>query len=39
MAKRYPQVLAVAEKLHTKVSQAAITALDGDNTRNAFSPT
>jgi 3'-phosphoadenosine 5'-phosphosulfate sulfotransferase (PAPS reductase)/FAD synthetase len=36
MAKRYPAPLAVAEKLHTEVSQAVFTALDGDNTKNGF---
>jgi 3'-phosphoadenosine 5'-phosphosulfate sulfotransferase (PAPS reductase)/FAD synthetase len=36
MAKRYPERLAVAEKLHTAVSQAVLAALDGDNTKNAF---
>jgi 3'-phosphoadenosine 5'-phosphosulfate sulfotransferase (PAPS reductase)/FAD synthetase len=38
MAGRYPEHLAVAEKLHADVSQAVIAALDGDNTKNAFSP-
>jgi 3'-phosphoadenosine 5'-phosphosulfate sulfotransferase (PAPS reductase)/FAD synthetase len=36
MAERYPKYLAIAEKLHTDVSQAVIAALDGDNTQNAF---
>jgi 3'-phosphoadenosine 5'-phosphosulfate sulfotransferase (PAPS reductase)/FAD synthetase len=38
MAKRYPEHLAVAEKLHTEVTQAVLAALDGDNTKNAFAP-
>lgn len=38
MAGRYPEHLAVAEKLHADVAQAVIAALDGDNTKNAFSP-
>jgi 3'-phosphoadenosine 5'-phosphosulfate sulfotransferase (PAPS reductase)/FAD synthetase len=36
MKGRYPQYLAVAEKLHADVSKAVIAALDGDNTQNAF---
>jgi 3'-phosphoadenosine 5'-phosphosulfate sulfotransferase (PAPS reductase)/FAD synthetase len=36
MAKHYPDHLAVAEQLHSKVSQAVVVALDGDNTRNAY---
>jgi 3'-phosphoadenosine 5'-phosphosulfate sulfotransferase (PAPS reductase)/FAD synthetase len=38
MARRYPDHLAVAEKLHATVSRAVIAALDGDNTQNDFSP-
>jgi hypothetical protein len=35
-AKSYPDLLAVAEKLHTEVSQAVLAALNSDNTKNAF---
>jgi hypothetical protein len=38
MATRYPEHLATAEKLHTAVEEAVIKALDGDNTKNAYSP-
>jgi hypothetical protein len=38
MAKRYPEHLATAEKLHGAVKQAVIEALDGDNTQNAHVP-
>jgi len=36
MARRYPEHLATAEKLHGAVAQAVIAALDGDNTQNVF---
>jgi 3'-phosphoadenosine 5'-phosphosulfate sulfotransferase (PAPS reductase)/FAD synthetase len=36
MVERYPDHLAVAEKLHADVSHAVLAALDGDNTQNAF---
>jgi 3'-phosphoadenosine 5'-phosphosulfate sulfotransferase (PAPS reductase)/FAD synthetase len=36
MSQNYPDLLKVAEGLHTKVSQAVISALDGDNTKNGF---
>lgn len=36
MRKRYPERLAVAEKLHEAVKHAVIEALDGDNTQNAY---
>jgi hypothetical protein len=38
MAERYPNELAVAEGLHTVVREAVLAALDGDNTKNAFTP-
>lgn len=38
MAQRYPKELAVAEGLHAEVSKAVVAALDGDNTKNAYSP-
>jgi 3'-phosphoadenosine 5'-phosphosulfate sulfotransferase (PAPS reductase)/FAD synthetase len=37
MAKRYPERLAVAEKLHDTVKHAVIEALDGDNTVSPIS--
>ena len=36
MARRAPDSLAIAEKLHAAVTHAVIAALDGDNTQNAF---
>jgi 3'-phosphoadenosine 5'-phosphosulfate sulfotransferase (PAPS reductase)/FAD synthetase len=36
MEKRYPEPLAVAEKLHSEVTQAVVAALNGDNTKNGF---
>ncbi|WP_420966829.1 phosphoadenosine phosphosulfate reductase family protein [Bradyrhizobium sp. B120] len=36
MAKRCPEALSVAEGLHNEVTKAAFSALDGDNTKNAF---
>jgi 3'-phosphoadenosine 5'-phosphosulfate sulfotransferase (PAPS reductase)/FAD synthetase len=38
MVERYPDLLTIAEKLHSDVSQAVSAALDGDNTQNAFGP-
>jgi hypothetical protein len=36
MAEHYPEPLRVAEGLHAEVKKAAMAALDGDNTRNAY---
>jgi 3'-phosphoadenosine 5'-phosphosulfate sulfotransferase (PAPS reductase)/FAD synthetase len=36
MARRAPDSLAIAEKLHAEVTRAVIAALDGDKTQNAF---
>ena len=38
MAQRYPEHLATAEGFHGEVQRAALAALDGDNTKNAFVP-